>query len=76
MSVENLRAWALFLGVDADAFDACLVSDAARAYVDDSVELAVASGVFGTPTFFIDDAPLVGVQSYKFLKAKVQAAFE
>lgn len=75
-SIENFRAWALAVGADGAAYDECYASGRAAAYVSAQDELARDSGVFGTPTFFINGVPEVGVKSYKLLKIRVDEALD
>ncbi|MBW2982881.1 DsbA family protein [Candidatus Woesearchaeota archaeon] len=70
----SFREWALDLGVDGQAFDACMASEEASAVVESDITLGRDLGIYGTPTFFINDEPLVGVKAYRFLKAKVKRA--
>ena len=73
-SSGNFRRWAQEVGVDSGRFDACVNSSAAREAVTADMESGVDVGIYGTPTFFINDDPLVGVKPYRFLKAKVRRA--
>ena len=76
ISDENLKNWAVALGIDASSFDSCYEGQEASDYIAMQSELAIASGIFGTPTFFINGEPLVGVQPYKLLKAKINDALD
>jgi protein-disulfide isomerase len=65
-----LREYAATVGLDAAAFDRCLESGKHRAGVSADMELGAQLGVTGTPTFFVNGAPLVGNQSLaEFQKA-------
>lgn len=75
-SEEGFRSWAISLGLNASSYDSCYAGDEARSFVDGQKEVGLRSGVFGTPTFFIDGEPLVGVQPYKLLKARVDEALK
>ncbi|MBD3209189.1 DsbA family protein [Candidatus Woesearchaeota archaeon] len=74
LSPAHLRAWAGQLGIAMLAFDRCVASDEAQVAVDGDVALAHDVGIYGTPTFFIDDEPVVGVKSFRFLREKVARA--
>ncbi|MBN1274897.1 DsbA family protein [Candidatus Woesearchaeota archaeon] len=76
LSLENLHAWAALHGIDEESFAACMEDSSTMMGVDDDIALAEGLGVYGTPTFFIDGEPVVGVKPYKFLKAKVNEALK
>ncbi len=75
-STENFRKWATGLGLDGVKFDACLLLGDAKEHVEKMRTLGVESGVYGTPTFFINGVPVVGLKPYKLLKAKINSAME
>ena len=76
LTMDHLYAWAEAYGADMDSFAECVEDPATLAAVERDIEVGKASGVYGTPTFFIDDEPVAGVKPYKLLKAKIDAALE
>jgi protein-disulfide isomerase len=63
-------------GMGADAFRTCVNDPGAVLQSEQDVEVALASGVYGTPTFFINGEPVVGYHNYRFLKAKIDNALK
>ncbi len=61
---EKLLGYARQLSLDAAAFDRCLSSEEAQARVRFDRELALALGVDGTPTFFVNGKKEVGFMPY------------
>ena len=61
-SVANLDRMALTLGLDAAKFDSCISSNSTSAAqrVQRDLDAGHAAGIYGTPTFFISGASLVG----------------
>ena len=53
LSVPALKTYAAKIGLDADQFNACLESEKYAAEIDNKIAEATASGVSGTPAFFI-----------------------
>ena len=76
LSPANLRVWAGEVGVDLDQYDLCIAGQEASSIVADATSLSERVGVYGTPTFFIGNESLVGVQPYKLLRAKVSEALK
>ncbi|HZT78450.1 MAG TPA: thioredoxin domain-containing protein [Vicinamibacterales bacterium] len=58
----DLDAVARTIGLDTEAFDACVASGRTRAAVERGVDQARRLSVSGTPTFFVNGRPLVGAQ--------------
>jgi protein-disulfide isomerase len=69
-----LAAHAESVGVDVDGWRNCLDSDAAYATVEGDLALAVAAGVTGTPTFFVNGRALVGAASLETFRDLVDDA--
>jgi thiol-disulfide isomerase/thioredoxin len=61
MTMEGLNG--IDVGLNNTEFVACLSSDETNATVGHTLELGKASGVYGTPTFFLNGVPLVGPKS-------------
>jgi len=69
-----LAAQAADAGVDVAAWTTCLASAAPGAAVDADVAAAIAAGVSGTPTFFVNGAPLEGNQPIGTFRAAIDRA--
>ena len=65
LSLDALTAHATELGMDVEAFTACVDSDETAALVQRDYEAGQQLGVSGTPTFFINGRMLVGAQPYQ-----------
>lgn len=59
-SPDDLRLYALQLGLDAAAYDACVRKQLPLADIRKSLEDGVAAGVQGTPTFFFNGVKIQG----------------
>jgi hypothetical protein len=64
------------LGLGKATFGECLGSEAIRAQTEADVTEAVARGVRGTPTFFINGQPLVGAQPYAVIVQAIDAVLD
>jgi len=73
---EKLITYAKELGLDSAKFDPCLQSDATLQRVIADTNEGRQVSVSGTPTFFINGKPLVGLPSVETLKAQIEAALE
>lgn len=73
LSNELLRDAASELGVDLEPFDNCISGEVSKTYVDEDIMKGMNSNVYGTPTFFIEREPLVGVTSYKEFKKIIES---
>jgi Na+/H+ antiporter NhaA len=71
---RHLHAYAEQLGLDSDRFHADLQERAHAGRVEDDVESADASGVTGTPTFFVNARRHEGAYDIETLSAAVRAA--
>lgn len=60
-SPEDVAEEAAALGVDRAGLQAAIQTPDAKQALRDAVDLAIAKGVFGTPTFILDDQPIWGV---------------
>lgn len=69
---ENLKHFALKLGLDASAFNACLDSDKYIAEVRKDTEDGQAFGVSGTPATFINGRLLGGARSFAEFAALIE----
>jgi len=73
-SYDKLVALATQVGLDVPQFEQALSSNAYLASVQQEADSASANGVSSTPTFFIGDKKIVGLQSYGTFTAAIQAA--
>lgn len=65
---EDLVGFASDLNLDMDQFSECLTSHKYKPKVDSDFREAFEVGVYGTPTFFINDQVLVGPKSFNEFK--------
>jgi protein-disulfide isomerase len=65
LKVDDLKAHARKLGLDAAKFDACLDSGRMAGKVDADRKAGEALGLDGTPTFFVDGRPYVGGRPFE-----------
>lgn len=75
-SPEDLRRYADGVGLDRNAFDECIDSARARAYVDRDVAAAAELGIRGTPTFFVNGQRFQGALPYEVLEEIVVKALD
>lgn len=73
LSLEDLVRYASELGLDAGRLAAAVEADVHRAAVEADVALGRASGVTGTPTFFMNGTRLVGARPIEVLVEAVEA---
>ncbi len=73
-SVEGLKQAAADLRLDAAAFAACLDGGKYTQRVNDETAEGQKAGVNATPTFFINDAKLVGAQPFEAFQSVIAAA--
>ena len=71
---RDLRAYAERLGLDLERFADEVRGSAHTAHIEDDVDSADASGVTGTPTFFINDRRHDGAYDIETLSAAVREA--
>jgi len=60
LSPEGVVETAVEIGLDEDAFDACVSSGKYASTIQDNISAAQEAGVSATPTFFINDVKLEG----------------
>jgi protein-disulfide isomerase len=72
MSQPDLRRYAEQVGLDAEAFDACLSSRRHAAAIDEDVREANAVGITGTPAFVVNGIVLFGLQSEEALTRVIE----
>lgn len=71
LGVDNLKAYAADLGLNTGEFNRCLDSGKHKATVKRDWQDAEAHGFLGTPSFLINDKPLVGPPTYAFLQREI-----
>jgi len=71
-TVQDLKKWAVQIGLDANKFNQCLDSGKYKAEVEKDFADGQAAGVSGTPTTFINGRSLVGAQPYATFKAIIE----
>ena len=71
---DNLKAFALEIGLDSATFDACLDAGRDLANLRDGVMHAIDRGVNVTPYFFVNDRPRVGAPPLARFAALLDAA--
>ena len=73
LSVSNLKAWALEVGVEESLYDTCIADPNQAAEVQADLAEGAANGVSGTPSFFINGELIVGAQPYAVIKEKIES---
>ena len=63
LTAERLVEAAQIAGLDAEAFSQCLDDGRYDGKIDENYDDGIASGIYGTPTFFINDRYVVGPKS-------------
>jgi len=71
LDFETLENLALELGLNSTRFNSCLESRKYASVVEESIREGIASGVYGTPTFFVNNASIVGPPSLALLEAAI-----
>ena len=71
---DNLKRFAVELGIDTQAFDECLDSGKYTSIVLNETQSAQALGVRSTPSFLINGEPLVGAQPFDVFEQYIEAA--
>lgn len=76
LSATRLKELAGDLGLDQQAFDACLDSGKYEAVVNGQGEFSQSIGVRSTPSFLINGQPLIGAQSFEAFQQVIEAELE
>jgi len=71
-SQDNLKRFAVELGLDSQAFDACLDSGKYAATVRADTAAGQSLGVKGTPAFLVNGRPLVGAQPFEVFQQIIE----
>jgi len=73
LSVSNLEAWAIALGVDKAKFNTCVKDEEVLAEIDADISEGSKVGVTGTPSFVIGDEVVVGAQPIEAFRQVLDA---
>jgi len=73
---ENLKAYAVELGLEVAAFDSCLDSGKYTAEVEEDKKAGAAVGVAGTPAFFVNGQFLNGARPFDSFKELIDAELQ
>ena len=76
LATEDLKQYAVELGLDAEAFNACLDSDKYRQEVQGDIDDALAAGVNATPSFFVNGLPINGAVPFERFVEMVELALQ
>lgn len=72
LSNQTILGIAQELGLDMQQFNDCFSTNKYSQAIDDDIKEGKASGVYGTPTFFINNQVLVGPKSFDELKNAIE----
>ena len=75
-SKDNLRRFASELGLDTQAFNACLDGNKYYGRVNDETAESSRRGVRATPTFFVGDVMVQGAQPFDAFKKVIDAELQ
>lgn len=73
---EELSDLAGQLGLDQQAFSTCLTSGEYESVVNQQTQLTQSIGVRSTPTFLVNNQPLVGAQGFEAFQQVIEAELE
>lgn len=73
-NITNLTNWATQVGMDEQAFRACITAGKYRQQVEQNLAEFRRVGAASTPTFYVNDTPVVGAVPYEELQAAIDAA--
>lgn len=69
---EDLKQYALEIGLNGDEFNQCLDSEKYKQKAENWYKLGQEQGIEGTPTFFINDQKIVGNLPYEEFKKVIE----
>lgn len=72
ITITDLKKYAKEIGLNTNEFDECLDSGEMASEVQKDFQEGQQAGVQGTPTFFINDKPLVGAQPFEAFKQIIE----
>ena len=70
--VEDLKKWALEIGLNTSKFNNCVDSGKYKEEVEKDIADGSIAGATGTPSFFINGRRLVGAQPFTAFKAVIE----
>lgn len=73
IAINNLKSYAVDLGLDASKFNTCLDTGKYASKVQKDASDGSAAGVSGTPSFFINGKSVVGAQPYSVFQQAIEA---
>jgi predicted DsbA family dithiol-disulfide isomerase len=74
--VENLKAFAVDLDLDASEFNECMDSEQHREQVLAETNMARQIGVNSTPAFAINGTPVMGAQPFENFQQVIEASLQ
>jgi protein-disulfide isomerase len=72
-SINDLKQWAVEIGLDASEFNACLDSGKHKLEVQKDLADAQAAGGQGTPYFIVGDTPISGAQPFSVFQQAIES---
>lgn len=72
-SIENLKKFGVELNLNTKDFNKCLDSNKYKKVIEDELELAKTFGVSATPTTFINDFSIKGLQGVSYFLNRIEA---
>ena len=76
LDAESLKKYAVDLGLNTSKFNSCLDKGETAEVVKADMAAGTASGVNGTPTFFVNGQILVGAQPFSAFEQAIEAALK
>jgi protein-disulfide isomerase len=74
LTLDDLKKYAVDLGLDTEAFNTCLDSDEMASKVEDDMAYGSELGVSGTPAFFINGQKITGARPYTDFETAIEEA--
>jgi len=74
LTVEDLKQYAVDLGLDTEEFNTCLDEDKMADEVEADMDVGSENGVTGTPAFFINGEKIVGARPYADFESVIEEA--
>lgn len=73
---DNLKKFATQLGLDQTTFAECLDSGKYTSMVKDQTSFAQQLGVSSTPSFIVNDQPVIGAQPFETFQKLIEAGLK
>jgi protein-disulfide isomerase len=70
-SIDNLKRFAIELGLNSEQFNTCIDNETYKLKVDRATAESNALGIVSTPTYFLNGKKFVGVPSYEQFKVEI-----